>query len=484
MTWMNEQEYINDLWSVFWGPDQGALSGDEVFIYSSFYYSAYNDSSYYKAEYTWYDEYGVEVNPNNIIPALAEEYEWASYMNETYEYDYDWNYCGYGYDVNEMFRTEDSEQWMQHYFSGISVFNDTNNNGQMDIVYDEVEYDFDEDGVIDWVNYEMNLTASELVYDFYAENADIGNIVEPYVNSDGQIEWSAEVVEIEGNLVEYQPYEIWYCDFCPTGNYYPEDVKSLPVVVDSLELTFRFETTDEAAVIKIDQYVGDFADPVSGLVPSELDGLGLTLNYWSSFSSYSTSGEYYDESPSDTNYTTWVGDNSTETTTGGSTGTTSTEEPSTATTEWITAPANILESGTVPDGFLRFTEETNLHSTVEFGGTYVLGSDGLTYDVGTTMMPMYFYAYDYGLETTSGDLAGAMDSSWGWGRTYYYSSCYATWDGYSITHDPIFSVFPMKSPSAATAFINALIDSSIIIGALSAVMTLAVCVRINTERKK
>ncbi|TFH07422.1 MAG: hypothetical protein E4H14_08515 [Candidatus Thorarchaeota archaeon] len=481
VTWMNEQENIYGLWSVFWWPDQGALSGDEVFIYSSFYYSAFNDSSYYKAEYTWYDDYGIEVNANDVIPNLSVEYEWASYMNETYEYDYDWNYCGYGYDVNEMFRTEDSEQWMQHYFSGLSVFNDTNNNGQMDIVYNEVEYDFNQDGIIDWINYEMNLTASELVYDFYADNADLGDIVMPYVNSDGQIEWSAEVVDITGNLVEYRPYEIWYCDVSPLG-YIPEESESIPVNIDSLKLTFRFETTNEAAVIKIDQYVGDFTDPISGLVPVALEGLGLTLNYWSSFSSYSIAGEY--SNPTYTDVTSGIVDATTGTVSGGSSGTTTTDVAPTSTTEWIEAPSTTLGSGTVPDGFLRFREETDLRSTIEFGGTYVLGRDGFTYDVGTAVMPMYFYGYSFGLETTSANLAGAMDVSWGWGQTYYYSSCYATWDGYAITHDPIFSVFPMKSPSAASAFIQTLIDSSIVIGVLGAVMTLAVCVRINTERKK
>lgn len=487
ITWMNNQVYINDLWSIFWGPDQGALTGDEVFIYSSFYYSRYNDSSYYKADYTWYDGNGVEVNPNDVIPNLTVEYEWASFMNQTYEYDYDWNYCGFGYDVNEMFRTGDTQQQMQHYFSGLSVFNDTNDNGQMDIVYSEVEYDFNEDGIIDWVNYEMNQTSSELVYDFYANDAELGDIVIPYVNSEGQIEWSAEVVDISGELVKYQPYDIWYYDVRPMG-FIPEEQEqeSLPVDIASLELTFRFETTNDAAIIKIDQFVGDFTNPVSGLVPAELEGLGLTINYWSSFSSYTIAGQYENPEPGST---TWPDDNMTwsvDNTTWGSYPQEgpSPDEPSTNNTEWVEAEPSPLESSDIPDGFLRFTEETSLHSTINFGGTYVLGSDGLTYDVGTVVMPMYFYGYGYQLETTSTDLAGAMDASWGWGQTYYYSSCYATWDGYSITHDPIFSVFPMTPPGSASAFITALINSSILIGALGAVMTLAVCVRINTERKK
>ncbi|TFG32810.1 hypothetical protein EU527_09265 [Candidatus Thorarchaeota archaeon] len=480
ISWMNRQGDITDLWSIFWWPESGALSGDEVFIYSSFYYSESNSSSYYLAEYSWADEFGIPVDANIIIPDLKEEYSWALFMNGTYEYDYDWDYCGFGYDVNEMFRTEDTEQWMQHYFSGLSVFNDTNDNGQMDIVYSEVSYDFDQDGHVDWITYEMNRTASELVYDFYAENAKLGDIGLPHINSDGQIEWSAEVTDIIGDLMTFQPYNIWYCSFCP-GEYNTEEPESLPVIIDSLELTFRFETTDEAAVIKIDQYVGNFTDPITGLVPLELDGLGLTLNYWSSFSSYAVTGEIYVDPYAPTSYTDDITWSETDPVTGGGEFTEPGDEPPTM-TEWATAPSGGLVSETVPNGFLRFSEQTTLRSTVEFGGTYVLGSDGLTYDVGTAVMPMYFYSYGYDTATPAAELAYSLES-W-WGQTYYYSSCYAKWDGHSITHDPIFSVFPMKSPSAASAFITGLISTSILLGVFGVVALSIVCVRINTERKQ
>lgn len=480
IAWMNSLSNIMDIWSVFWWPESGALTGDEVFIYSSFYYSESNSSSYYWAEYSWEDEFGVPVDANTVIPLLAEEYFWASFMNDSYEYDYDWNYCGFGYDVNEMFRSEDTEQWMQHYFSGLSVFNDTNSNEQMDIVYSEVSYDFNEDGYVDWVNYEMNRTASELVYDFYADNAEIGDIGLPHINPDGQIEWSAEVTDITGNLMTFQPYDIWYCEVYPV-EYVQQEPESLPVSIDSLELTFRFETTDDAAVIKIDQYVGDFTDPLTGLVPPELDGLGLTLNYWSSFSSYTVSGEIYVEPdvPTTTVNPTWT--EPSPISTGGEGYSDPGIEPPT-TTEWALAPSGSLESESIPDGFLRFSEETALRSTVEFGGTYVLGSDELTYDVGTAVMPLYFYSYGYDTSTPAAELRYSLDS-W-WGQTYYYSSCYAKWDGYSITHDPIFSVFPMRAPLSASAFIAGLINTSIFIGMIGVAALVLVCVRINAERKQ
>ncbi|MHA2150228.1 MAG: hypothetical protein ACXAAN_16435, partial [Candidatus Thorarchaeota archaeon] len=286
MKWMSQQPDIaDDLWGIYWWPQEEALSGDEVFIYSSFYYSEYNSSSYYYAEYTWQDNDGLPVDANTVIPDLKPEYEWASYMNDTYEYDYDWDYCGFGYDVNEMFRADNTEHWMNHYFSGFSTFNDTNDNGRMDIVYSEVEHDFDEDGTVDWISYEMNETASEFVYGFHTSNAEMGAISTPHINEDDQIEWSAEIVDIQGSLMRYPPYDIWFYDIAYIDDYII-DQKTIPVVVDSFELTFRFETTNDAAVVKIDQYVGDFNDPVTGEVSTELEGLGLTINYWSSFTSY------------------------------------------------------------------------------------------------------------------------------------------------------------------------------------------------------
>ena len=448
-----------------------------MFIYSSLYYNEYNSSSYYRADYQWTDGNGLPVDANSIIPNLSEEYQWASYMNETYEYDYNGNYCGFGYDVNEMFRTEDTEEWMQHYFSGLSVFNDTNDNGRMDLVYDEIEYDWDGNGEIDWVSTELNRTASELVYDFYADHAEVGEIVTPYINADNQIEWSAEVVDVEGNLMEYYPVNICFCEIWPPLGPDPGEQESVPVTIDSLELTFRFETTSEAAVIKIDQYVGDFTDPDSGLIPDELEGLGLTLNYWSSFSSYTIVPEVpVNPVPVPGDPTEPVGINGTEYEVPPTT------EPSE--TQFVDAPTSErLETSEVVDGFIRFSEEQTLRSTVEFGGTYIWGRDGSTYDVGTAIKPMYIYDYSYGgVRATAAELTTSI-AGYGWWQTSYYSSCYANWDGYSITHDPIFSVFPLTAPFAASAFISGLIGSSVVVGVLGVVAISVVLVRIINERK-
>ncbi len=469
MAWMSQQPDIaTDLWGIYWWPQEEALSGDEVFIYSSFYYSEYNSSNYYYADYIWQDDDGFPVDPNSVIPNLKPEYDWVSWMNDTYEYDYDWNYCGFGYDVNEMFRADNTEHWMNHYFSGFSTFNDTNDNGKMDIYYSEVEHDFDEDGIVDWISYEMNETTSEFVYSLQTENANMGAISTPQINSDNQIEWSVEIIDIQASLMRYAPQNIWFYDIAYIDDYLI-DQESIPVEIDSFELTFRFETTNEAAVVKIDQYIDDFNDPATGEVSSELEGLGLTINYWSSFTSYMIPEipvEPTDPEPFPGNET-----SPTEVPPEG----VSMEEG-----DWALLQTDSLETEDVPGGSLRFSDENRTRSTVDFGGTYVLGRDGQTYDVGTAIMPYYFYAVPMLAESTT-DLAYA-DCCW-WGDTYYYSSCYAEWDGYSITHDPIFSVFPSTAPSSVSAFISGLIGTSIVVGVIGVAAISVVCVRINSERK-
>ncbi len=475
MAWMSRHPEISaDLWGIYWWPQEEAMTGDEVFIYSSFYYSEYNSSNYYYAEYTWQDGYGDFVDPNAVIPDLKPEYEWASYMNQTYEYDYDWNYCGFGYDVNEMFRANNTEHWMNHYFSGFSTFNDTNENGKMDIYYDEVAHDWDEDGIVDWVSYQMKETTSEFVYGFQTENAEMGAISTPHVNENNQIEWSAEIVDIQGNVMRYPYNDVWFYDIAYNDAAYIDDYflqqEIIPVEVDSFELTFRFETTSDAAVIKIDQYIGDFNDPLTGGVAPELEGLGLTINYWSSFTSY-----VIPEVPVEPTYPEpFPGENESV----------PTEVPpegmSTEEGDWTQLQTGSLETEDVPDGHLRFSEDEQTRSTIDFGGTYVLGRDGQTYEVGTAIMPYYFYAVPMLAESTT-DLAYS-GCCW-WGQTYYYSSCYAEWDGYSITHDPIFSVFPATAPSSASSYISGLIRSSVVVGVLGVVAISVVCVRINSERK-
>ncbi len=446
---------VNDIWGIFWNTDLTGLSGDEVFVYSSFYYQWSDYYDYYFTNYTWYDEEYNAIDSNLVIPNLAPEYQWASYMNGSYEYEYDGEYSWFGYDVTEMYSSENHTQWMEHYFSGMNIFNDTNDNGIMDIVYHEVPYDWNGDNVTDFISREIDYNASELLYDFYSSSATLGEIQVPTLNEDSQIEWSAEVVDVEGNLYEIMPYPIMPCyDYCNVEIMMPyEEPETIPVLVDSLEMVYRFELSDEAAVLKIDQHIGDFSDPTTHNPIPELDGLGMTINYWSTFSSYSITGELSDGTAySDTN--------------------------------------SVSSAAPAPDGKLLFNEADELRTSIEFGGTYLWGKDGGTYEVGTAVMPMYFYAMDIlPAETNAAPQpageaapAGAIDYYWSM-SSYYYSSCYSEWSGYSITHDPIFMVFPGTAPAVVGGLMDIVMLASISLGVVGIVATSVVCVRINATRK-
>ncbi|MFX0107868.1 MAG: hypothetical protein ACFE7R_06275, partial [Candidatus Hodarchaeota archaeon] len=224
---------------------------------------------------------------------------------------------------------------------------------------------------------------------------------------------------------------------------------SIPANIDRLEMVYRFEVSDEAAILKIDQHIGNFTDPISGEILPEAEGLSLALNYWSSFSSYTISGEFVD----------------------------GTDVETTASSAEV-----------APGGILRLVEQegesvVENRTTVEFGGTYVWGKDGNTYDVGTSIMPMYLYTMAESTDPSQSAADMSQEADTYTFGTYYYSSCYGQWDGYAITHDPIFTVYPKSAPRDVSDFMENLVTASTILGVVGVVIIAVVCTRVNTERK-
>jgi hypothetical protein len=448
ISWLSTQPKQDNLWTIFWTPNTNALSGDEVFVYSSFYYSKYNYSYSYKAEFTWVDKDGRPVNSNLVIPNLKEEYRWASFMNESQSFASKWHYCGFGYDVNEMTLRGNQTQWMQHYFAGLSVFNDTNHNGIMDVAYESMRPDISPPTGI--ANSTLpnstlpviNQTKSELKYSFYAENATIGHVQTPFVNAGQQIEWSVEVVSIEGNLTAPFAQTIGLLDYAHEG--VTPIISSIPTRVDSLKMTYRFEVTDEAAVLKIDQYVGNFTIPAGGEILPEAKGLSLALNYWSSFSSSSMVPLA-----------------------GNSIGApTLTQSP---------------EAEPISSGNVLFTYGGKPLVTVEFGGTYIWGWDGSVNTVGTAVMPMYLYWMPISSNAPLTNVAsGAVPMLSG---SYYYSTCYGNWSGYSILHDPVFIAYPGVRPGDVSNRISGIFYATVLLGGAALVVLSGVWIRISRVRK-
>ncbi len=460
MAALAEQNESIDIWNLFWMPDTQYFTGDEVFLYSLFYFSSYYSYMYYSSDFVWYNENMTEVDPNDVIPYLAQGYEWASYMNESIEYEYEWDYGGYGYDVNEMFLSGNQSLWMEHYFLGLTAFNDTNNNGIMDVSYTEVPINYENDSnYSDWVYYELN--NSEYVYDFIPTSGTIGEIETPHLNDNGEIQWGAEVTNIEGELWPELPilyfdnlYEMDY-GFGNDNGFSFDSPEPIAVNLDSFSMTYKFDVVDEAAVLKIDQYIGDFSDPETGGQVEEIQGLSLALNYWSSFSSYSITAEAYDEDLDPTG---------------------TYDEPG----ELPEIPSNLTYVEDIPDGTLQFIDEDAIRTMVDFGGTYVWGKNGATYNVSTAVMPSLFYSETANEMTPAGTMDALESYTW---QVYYYSSCYSNWSGYSITHDPIFSVFPNQSPSQVSQFIDSVLIASIGVGGVGVLALVLVGIRTVSLRK-
>ncbi len=448
ISWLSTLGQIENLWLVYWAPNYDALSGDEVVIFSAFYYHQTHNTGFYNANYTWFDMSMNPVDPDEIV--LASDYDWAEYMSGSEQYDYNDNYTYYGYDINEMYFADNQSRWMEHYFSGMTVFNDTNGNGIMDIVYDEVGQDIDHDGRDDWMYHALNASASEMVYDFYSSDAVLGSVEEPHINDNGQIEWSAEVMDIHGQLIKTNsediprvqcPVEYEVGALVPVLPYEPEIVDTR---VDSLKMTYRFEVTDDAAVLKIDQYIGDFREPGTGGVLQQVRGLGITLDYWSSFSVHNITAQ---------------------------------DEGGTQVTH--DAPAvGVVESGT-----LEFSDDPDIdvRTSVSFGGTYVWGKDGGVYNVGTAIMPMYFFGMGFARGAPE-SYAAVTEAADYMTTSFYYSSCYSKWDGHSITHDPIFKVYPGTPPGEVSQLVSGVVYGSVAVAIVGVIALVAVAVRIRSAR--
>ncbi len=441
VTWLSNRGISSEyIWDVMYDFDPSALSGDEVILFSSFYFDTVSYSYYVNANYTWYDEEMNPVDPATVVPHLKSEYAWAASLVGSIEFDESFDYSGFGFDVNEMTVQGNNSQWMEHYFSGMSVFDDRNGNGVMDMVYDTISYDVDGDGVPDWSYQALNETASELQYYFIPSSAEIGRITTPYVNDAGQLEWSVEVVNISGQF--YPDMPIFAMDLEASegmGFSYVEESNPINATLTSLSMTYRFEIKDTSVVLKIDQHIGDFLDPVTGAHIDALEGLGLTIDYYSSFSSYDltveNSDDYSEEASDDDSPELIVGvDNSTL-------------------------------------------------AAVEFGGTYLWSYDGGNYPVGTAIYPVfvYFVEFDEIEMAEEGLPLGTAD----WRvSTYYYSSCYANWSGYAITHDPIYAVYPERAPGAVSDYINELLTASSVLIVGGSIAVIAVVVRIAMVRRR
>ncbi|MFX0089673.1 MAG: hypothetical protein ACFE7S_07205 [Candidatus Hodarchaeota archaeon] len=388
------------------------MSGDEALTFSYFYYVYVTYDFYYNIEYVWYNKSvdpHVVVDPATVIPDLdLDEFWWVEEMNGTYSDSGSGTACEVGFDIEQWallsLRIAEGDTdvrltWMKHYFAGMTVYNDTNGNGLMDLDIKESEE-------------RLNAT-SEVMYGFVLDNAEIGDVVIPHAVNNS-IEWSVEVINLNGSLVSYwgnplvHEYDIY--------NY--SELTNIPVTVDSLKFSYHYTVEEDKATMKIDQFVGEFKNQTTGEILAEVDGLGLALSYWSAFLKIDYSATF-------TNFE---------------------EEVKTSESE---------VSDEVEGGALFFNVDGENFAEVYFGGTYVWGKDSNTYDVGTMVIPKHLYYLKFEVMdfTEQEGVPGFVTRCEYAEAVVFFSSCYSNWSGYSITHDPTFVAYFGGVAGIASIFI-------------------------------
>ncbi len=401
----------DDAWDDYWEAEEVLYSGDEVFIYSSLYHLSWFVNYSFYTGFKWVAENGTIVDPNNVL--LMPQYFWAQYLNESWADSGSWSYTGIGFDISEMFETAldvpivpgfpaHQLTWIEHYYSGLTVFNDSNSNGLMDLNYLTVSEDFDDDDIPEIEFQVIDLSLSEMKYQFHPDNATIGEVVLPHVNENSEIEWGMEFLDINGTLISveslYTEFEYGYLEH---GSFW-NDLVGVPTTLERLQFVCRFSVTDTSAVLKVDQLIGNFYTLGTFDILPEATGLSLAINYWSSFSAI----EFI------------ILDD-----------------------EGEIEPEELTYADELEGDSLFFGDISDLFASINFGGTYIWGKDGQTYDVGTVITPLFAFLMPLNDESGPFALGTVGDIEWGYG-TYYYSSCYANWSGYAITHDPIYTVHP------------------------------------------
>lgn len=433
-------------------PLRDALTGDEVFVFAHLYEFVHHLTYTYDFRYSWFNltADNTPVASNLVIPLLTPRFSWTQRMNGTVAGQGTRDDCKLGFDLTEFFLSKErttmpmimrnalQPQWAQHQYAGLTVFNDTNHNGIIDLFSQKESFYEPSTGP----NLEfqlLNSTQSELAYQFETNNAILGDVTVPHVNANDEIEWSMEFRNIAGELV---PLDVLFASPQLLLIHIPRSEHTgIPTTLESLQFVCRFGLKADRAVLKVDQHLGRFLVPHTQTILPEAQGLSLALSYWSGFSrpNLVAAGQ---AGGIDFNH--------------------------------------LNESEPLSGGGLHFNEQTEHLADVQFGGNYTWAKTGGTYPVGTMITPILgiHLAPKYVIVPR---LLGYFNPLTWVVRRYCYTSCYAQWDGYAITHDPIYTVFPAIPPvplNGTWALVPAIVISIIAIVAISVVM-----VRIRGVRK-
>ncbi|MFX0174189.1 MAG: hypothetical protein ACFE9L_20095 [Candidatus Hodarchaeota archaeon] len=394
-------------------------------IYSTdFYILDWSYSYSINENYTWYDSSYQEIDPNDIIPNLAPEFEWANQYNESVQYSDEGQYSVFGFSVYQHTLLNITEDFLttfqvKHFFEGLSIFNDTNENGIMDVSYENF-YDYGYHEIAWLFNNSIYIGAeeSELVYQVWITQVTLDEISIPQIVNN-QIDWSIKMTDIYTELWTTDSV-IWTSD--PVNDLEPSydnndgrlyEGEFQEIIISIIEFDFSFSIENDTTRMKSNRLIGDFTDKNTGTVLSTLTNLSLAVNYWSTYS--------FDE----TNYELALIDKESN--------------------ESLSYDGILYNSSGWGDE-IEFSISNEAISdkitpvAIEFDEYYNWEKDNNNYAVNTQLIPSFTFSGDFYHQAGLSDEYGFEDVFVT--NTYYYSSCYSQWDGYGVIHGATFSSSP------------------------------------------
>ncbi|MHA1520704.1 MAG: hypothetical protein ACTSVZ_02010 [Promethearchaeota archaeon] len=421
---------------------EDSLTGDEGLWFIDVYFEEWTTTYNGTITYTWYNmEYtedweiimGSLLDPSNLGPALTYPYETSDPSDDDPLNDGDGEYWFYdwGWDWAQMMLTNETYddesyswtwfsynigQWVSHYdnvtnqysflsqnigYIGMSLFEDTNGNGVVDVSYDNIG-DVREEEV--WILPEMDEPIESPMYEINISESEEKYLLN--LESVGDVSWG--IPEITDSTAEF-----WVCledvnflavPYASNYNWFMgdsiEDGISIASNVDYLNVSFSFEGGETGSSIAVKHDIADFTDTTENQDPiAAFENLSMTIDYTVYSDSYS---EVLSYDASDPDEPFWTED---------------------------------LNSAVAFDGEVAVEQQNDEFMNMDFSMSYIWGKNGQEYENTVAINPLWGYQTMYSTAEVGQASTFGYESS-----SYMYSMCF-NWEGYAITMDPTFVSF-------------------------------------------
>jgi hypothetical protein len=431
----NSTDTWNHTWSwmgvsLNWDPN-GTIGGDEMNIYSWLGLDTFTWSYSWEQSFIWYhaDEEITQLNSSEMdavkeillneegepqagywgIAWMAVNTTWEDILAEAEENDWDWitsneqTWTWMSFAVSQNYGTtvleNEVEHWinigMNYEYSGLMLWEDLNDNGQMDV-------DLNDPGQGELSHYFIPDSVDAV--DFVTPGMGFGNFAEHgniRVNLTDEVTWGVTFTTINGTVFPFTTwgYWGWYDSVVSGTDMISFDERPTEVSIDELSFLVHFQgfvnDTGEAlnnyATLKVDNYVGNWEiDMIGGR--ENIENKSLALNY------------YADVHMSD----------------------------------WWTVDANGTQATndqTVSSDTFEFLRGEAPFAEMIMGGTKYDWSKNTSasYDVVSYTTPIG--AFRTAFESEGGQSA----TTWAFSSTQYYLTIgFPEWGGYSVFQDPVF----------------------------------------------